>query len=270
MTEPEPTTDAPAPPAAGEGVPGPDVVLADDIPAETAGRWLIAIVILACVLRLTMLGSRSLRRDEAWPVNTALSGGWGEICRVVRAKPMPPGYAGLVKVMHAVGGRTDWWLRLMPAASGIAAVLLLYFVGKRLADRRLGLLAAACLAVSPRHLYHSRDLKQYAFAALVGVLLVLLALIIRERKSLRWWAAWTLVAGASPWIAYSSAMAVGATSALLFIFLVRDRDFRSLAWWLGANVVVGGCVIVLYDLDTPPAQKPEGIEAAPGSRPSED
>jgi len=76
-----------------------------------------------------------------------------------------------------LASRSAWFLRLLPALAGAAAVPLLFVLGRRLAGNWAGGAAAALLAVSPLHIYYSQEIKMYSLA---GTLYVL-GLIITHR-----------------------------------------------------------------------------------------
>ena len=58
--------------------------------------------------------------------------------------------------IQALGGLSVWTTRLLAALGGILAVLLIYWVGTKLFGARVGLAAAAMLALNPWHLQQSR------------------------------------------------------------------------------------------------------------------
>src|SRR4030095_2174374 len=58
--------------------------------------------------------------------------------------------------IQAFGGLSVWTTRLLAALGGILAVLLIYWVGTKLFGVRVGLAAAAMLALNPWHLQQSR------------------------------------------------------------------------------------------------------------------
>jgi 4-amino-4-deoxy-L-arabinose transferase-like glycosyltransferase len=58
--------------------------------------------------------------------------------------------------IQAIGGLNVWTTRLLAALGGILAVLLIYWVGTKLFGVRVGLAAAAMLALNPWHLQQSR------------------------------------------------------------------------------------------------------------------
>jgi 4-amino-4-deoxy-L-arabinose transferase-like glycosyltransferase len=85
-----------------------------------------------------------------WPLQRALAG-----------PPLtnPPLYFALMKLLRYCGLES---LRLPSVVFGAAAVPLLFVVGRRLAGGRVGLWAAALLAISPLHVRYSQEARCYA------------------------------------------------------------------------------------------------------------
>lgn len=134
-----------------------------------AHLWtVLAIVALAAVLRLARLGESppGLNVDEAvnaWNAYCLLTTGtdqhgvnWPIFDSRGFGQGMTTLYLYLLIPFQAVAGLTVASGRLPAAFGGIATVLLLYYVGRRLFGSSVGLVAAGLLAVNPWHLQQSR------------------------------------------------------------------------------------------------------------------
>lgn len=76
-------------------------------------------------------------------------------------------------------------VRLPAVLSGIASVAFLFFIGKKLFDENIGLLAAGLLAVSSYHLWVSRLGLQDG--VVIFLLLLALWLLLKTKDDARWW-----------------------------------------------------------------------------------
>ncbi|NQU76251.1 MAG: glycosyltransferase family 39 protein [Planctomycetes bacterium] len=131
-------------------------------------KVLLPIILLSASLRLVNLGQLppGLNQDEAVIA-------WNAYCLYQTGKdqlgvPWPIFYCRALSVSHdmisvyaaipfqAIGGINTVTTRLPAAIGGILTVLLIYLVAARLFDQRVGLIAAALLAVNPWHLQQSR------------------------------------------------------------------------------------------------------------------
>jgi len=104
---------------------------------------LTGIVLLAAILRLGGLGSRSLWLDEGAEYD-AVHGSLGHLFeRVVNRESTPPLSYLYEWASTKVIGTSEFALRLPFALLGIALVPVMYLAARELAGRRAGLIAAA-------------------------------------------------------------------------------------------------------------------------------
>ncbi|WP_222916663.1 glycosyltransferase family 39 protein [Natrinema sp. SYSU A 869] len=132
---------------------------------------LYPIALLAAALRLFRLDSESYWVDEVVSVTTATSNTPFELLISVPGNdPHPPLYYLLLSGWTAVFGTTELATRLLSALVGIATVVVLYGVGRRLFDREVGAIAAVFVAVSPFHIWYSQEVRMYNLLALLTAL----------------------------------------------------------------------------------------------------
>jgi uncharacterized membrane protein len=138
-----------------------------------AAAWLAGIVVVGTALRVWGLGSEPFWLDEAHSANyTRLSIGelWSFESPFDRVNP--PGYILLLKIWSQAG-RSDEWLRMSSVIAGILTIPVVYLIGRRIADRRLGLVSAAVVAVSGYHIRMSQEVRAYAAIALLTAVALL-------------------------------------------------------------------------------------------------
>ncbi|HPO30649.1 MAG TPA: glycosyltransferase family 39 protein, partial [Candidatus Hydrogenedentes bacterium] len=137
--------------------------------------WLWAVVALAAVLRLIRLGYNDLWHDEVH--NLLCAEFLADLLRYGHlASNHPPLPYILLRGWRELGfGPDEFSLRLLPALAGTLGVVTLYLLAELLFDRPTARWAALLLAVSPFHILHSQDLKEYIYlptlAPLVGYFL---------------------------------------------------------------------------------------------------
>jgi len=142
---------------------------------------LLLILLLAAFLRLFKLGQSppGLNQDEAvnaWNAYCLLKTGtdqtgvsWPLLYTRALGGNNSTLYIYFMIPFQAVGGLNIFTTRLPGAVSGIFTVLLIYFVGKRLFDRQVGLMAALLLALNPWHLQQSRWGHEATLCPLLGI-----------------------------------------------------------------------------------------------------
>ncbi len=127
---------------------------------------MLAIVVVASVLRLHGLDRTSIWNDEAASWNMARHPFW-TMLREQSGDYNTPLFDIILYVMMRLFGDSETILRLPSAILGIANVYLLYRLGSVLWDRLTGVFAAALLTVSGFHIWYSQEARMYAlFAAM--------------------------------------------------------------------------------------------------------
>jgi mannosyltransferase len=128
-------------------------------------------LLLATWLRFYRLAGQSLWSDEGNSVALAQTG-LGEIASRTALDIHPPLYYWLLHGWMRIFGQSEIAVRSMSAVTGVLLVAVVYLLGTRLFDRRVGLLAAFIAAVSPFQVYYAQEARMYALLALLAALTV--------------------------------------------------------------------------------------------------
>ncbi len=197
---------------------------------------LIIILILAAVFRLSVLDHWSLWTDELYTVLVSKLA-----ALTTTGTPTdqhPPFYYLLIQGMVQVG-QSEVWLRLPSALGGITAVWLMWRTGQVLDRPRLGLLAAALLALSPLHIWYSREARMYGPATMMWAAAIYFYLSLWRRGRFLDVIGLSASLLAGLYTAYPTlALVVGQLALLFPIWHRHDRDGRRLKLWLLAQVIV--------------------------------
>lgn len=145
---------------------------------------LLALVAVGAVLRLYMLGTKSLWGDEAFSVLVARmpwraffnSARYGEGNMVLY-------YLLLRPWVHL--GDSEFWLRSLSALTGVSTIVAVYRIGKDFLSPKAGLIAAALLAIHSYHIRYSQELRSYTLVALLAVLSTYAFLAMLEKPERR-------------------------------------------------------------------------------------
>lgn len=173
---------------------------------------LAAVVLVAAGLRLHDLGAESFWHDEAW--TWGLVRGDGLLWKLTRLDAHPPLYFALLHAWARFGD-SEAWLRLPSALAGIASVLLIARLGRRLGGPRAALAAALFLALSPFAIRYSREARSYALLFLLCLAALDAVLDLRDDPGSRAWIRLGLLGGA-----------IGLTHYLGVLFLLALPAFR--------------------------------------------
>ena len=133
-------------------------------------RCVLVLTIVAAILRLSFLGSKSLWFDEsltayrvALPYNSLLN-------LPDPAKLNMPLYYLLLHEWTALAGSSEFMLRLPSAVFGVLTVPLVYFLGVQLGDRRAGLWAALLLTVNATCIEYAQTARSYSMFIALAML----------------------------------------------------------------------------------------------------
>ncbi len=100
----------------------------------------------------------------------------------------PPAYPAALAVLYKVFGWELVWAKALNIGCAAVTVVLIYLIGRRLFDRRVGYAGALVLALFPGQIYFSTLVLTETIFAMVFVLVLLLVLLWTvERQDGAWW-----------------------------------------------------------------------------------
>lgn len=145
-------------------------------------RWLWTILVAGAAVRSIGLGGRSLSYDECQQF-------WASQGNVLISNREitldPPGFAWLLH-FHALAGRSETWLRLLPCLFGILAIAAAYRLTiAATASRWTARAASFFVAFAPYAIRYSQSLRVYSQAMLCAALLVAVFLEVTDEEEPR-------------------------------------------------------------------------------------
>ncbi|MDD3579420.1 MAG: glycosyltransferase family 39 protein [Desulfobacca sp.] len=173
------------------------------------------ILALGLFLRCYGLGERNLWTDEAWVALAALEEHPAQVLQ--EGQSTPPLYLWCVWAMVRLGGPSEARLRLTSCLFGVGTLILIWPLARRLLSPGAALLALALVAISPRLVYYSKELKQYSADAFFAVLALILVERLLRTQGERGWLAFTL----------AMILGLGFSHPLIFVLPVA----AAVLWW---------------------------------------
>ncbi len=137
-------------------------------------RWIIAVILIAFTLRLLNLTYHSFWFDEAVSVYWARQ----SIPRILEVgfllveDRLPPLYYLTLKGWGGLAGLSEFAIRLLSVFYGVLLVPVIFSIAALLFKRRVGMMAAALVAVNPFLVWYSQEARMYAPAVFFGMLAV--------------------------------------------------------------------------------------------------
>lgn len=134
----------------------------DAIPPE-----LYAVTAVGAVLRLFRLGDESLWNDEFASMEDALA--FGPQMAVEQLTVARPLYYIVLRPWIELFGQSEVAMRSLSVVIGVAAIPLLYYLGRELYGEDAAFLSALLLAFSRFHIRWSQDVRMYGLLALLAI-----------------------------------------------------------------------------------------------------
>jgi hypothetical protein len=196
---------------------------------------LLAICVIALILRLPQLGASfygdeqfSLLRDSSTLITNSED----------RFRPL---FFSLLYLWRQMGFHGEIGLRLLPLLFGLIQIPVAWYVGLRLAGKRLARVFAVLIAASPLLIEFSQELRMYSMVALIGLLQVLVYLRLLEKPSLIRWPMFVLVAviGVYTHLHYWLFL-----TGFAVVFLIERRQYPL---WKGWGALAATLVLYLPD-----------------------
>jgi hypothetical protein len=159
-----------------------------------AAHVVVALTVLAAVLRFATLGQQSLWLDESYSIEGISRSFGGVLDWVGTREGSPPLYFVLAWGWAKVFGTGAVGLRALSALAGVATVPLVYAAGAAMASRRAAVVAAAFTAVSPLMVWYSQDARGYALLVALCAASLWFAGRAAAGGSWRWLVAWACAA----------------------------------------------------------------------------
>lgn len=156
--------------------------------------WLVTLA--AFGLRVYGLGAESLWYDEAYSA-TLVRSDISTAIRMLSADLNPPLYFIFLRAGVASFGSTEFALRFVSLAFGVALVPLAWALARRLLDRPTGQVTAALVCLSPLLLWYAREARMYSQATTLGMAAtyaLVRAHANQPQVNARWWAAFAACA----------------------------------------------------------------------------
>ncbi len=129
---------------------------------------LLLLLLLAFVLRIYALEGQSMWSDEGLSLYRArqepadIFNGLIIIDGVETHDTNPPFYFFLLHLLRNAAGETVFALRYSGVLAGVLAVPFIYVLGTAVYGRRVGLVGALLMAISPFHVWQSQVLRNYS------------------------------------------------------------------------------------------------------------
>jgi mannosyltransferase len=170
-----------------------------------------ALVALAALLRFYAIDRGSVWMDEAVSIDFARMP-LDDFLRAVRDDEANMSFYHLLLRLFLLFGESALVVRSLSALCGVASVVLVYALGRRLFDERVGLVAAALLSANVFHIWFSQEARGNALVVLLVCVSTYFFLAIVERPD-----------ELAPWIGYVASSVLAGYAHVFAVFVIASQ-----------------------------------------------
>ena len=190
----------------------------------------LAITVVASILRFYRIGEKSIWLDEAFSVWIARHSLWEGWRWLINIDQHPPLYYSLLHLWIGLFGELQGAVRILSALFSTATVPIFYAAARRLLGRPAAAVAVGILAVSPFHVQFAQETRMYALLTFeVACVLFFLARLLTNRdQPARDWVGLS-VAQALVMLTHNSAavflpVALNAAMAIIYLLFPSEHE----------------------------------------------
>ena len=210
-------------------------------PLRSSPILLLALLLLAFVLRLFRLEVQSLWWDEGISLHLATST-LAEIMANRAANLHPPLYFFILKGWLRLVGLSPFTARYLSLLASWLQVAAVFSLSRRWFNQKIAITATLLTALSPLSIIYAQEIRVYALLPLFYLLLLYLTSYLLQpatNASLRHWVLLGLLEWLGFHLHYIAAFALVFTSLWLLIALYQQKRWTDLRRWLGVQFVCG-------------------------------
>jgi len=193
---------------------------------------LMLIILAGTVLRMYDSTTESLWTDEAFVLHHAEQQTIdGVVQAVVEREAAPPFYYVLMHFWIALVGTSEFSLRMPSVLFGIASIVMLFLVARRLFDDKTALLAAAFMSISAMHVVYAQEARLYLMFTFLVICSTYAFLRINEKK---WMAVYFFVMTIAIYTNYIALLVLGIHG----VWLIVEKKFNKRWLLVSCSVLV--------------------------------
>jgi mannosyltransferase len=237
---------------------------------------LIIIILLGSLLRFYKLGARDFWFDEAFSVRDVRSilllppDANSNLLPFTTDERLPPLFFYLLIPFYVISP-SESVLRIVSAVSGIASIPVMYYLGAKLFNNKLGLVGALLLALSPFAIYYSQELRPYSLFLFFSILAFYLTLLALEKGKNRYFLGLTVTLVLGFYTHYFMVFTIFIINIYYLLCWKTNRPLL-LKWFFSHLALAILCIPALYQVfyhiskgDTNLGEFPPGLRSLAGT-----
>jgi len=208
---------------------------------------ILIILMIASLLRFYHIDYQSVWLDEICSINEANPNiKWSDLeGTILVSDPHPQLYFIFLKIMFLLFGYTTFVARVFSAIVGVLGVYSIYLLGKEVANKKVGMLAAFLLTINYFHIYYSQEVRMYGLLFLLTVLSFYRLVIYLKNttyKNAVWYGFFT---GLMIFTQFFGLFVLASQMFILLVVLLR-LDKKDKLQFLFKSLVSGAIIIAIF------------------------
>lgn len=196
--------------------------------------WFGFVLLFAAILRIYDLGKESYWVDEIYTLQVGLQG----INQILTSHRLdqPPAYYLPFHYWLQIFGTAEIYARAFSVLASFGSIILLYFIGRELFSKEIGLLSALFMGVSNYQLFYAQEVRFYAFFEFTTLLSYLFLILALKYKKISYFISYVM---ASILMLYSHTYGVFILAAQNLFYFLQIKRYRNLILtWILCQAVV--------------------------------
>ena len=169
----------------------------------------IAVLIAALVAFVTVtlfnVTNAAIWFDEAFS-SYLIQFSYADVARYTATDVHPPLYYWVLKAWTELFGTAEFGLRTLSILFAAAAIIVTFFLARRLFGRKVAIVSLLFLVLSPMLVRYSDEARMYTMAAFIVMSATYALVKAREAKQKRWWVVYGVLVGLGMWTHYFTAL----------------------------------------------------------------
>jgi 4-amino-4-deoxy-L-arabinose transferase-like glycosyltransferase len=163
----------------------------------------------------------------------------------------PPGFLWVTRALYEIGATGECLMRLPAFVAGIAALLLMIPLARKLIGNVHAVWALVFFAVSRATVLHSCEVHPYTFDMLVAEVLLYATVTLTDPATSRHCRRWAsvmlcLAGGIGVWLSFPAVFVMGGVSLALAVNFWKKASWRASSVWCAFNGLVGLSGLMLW------------------------
>lgn len=210
------------------------------------GVTLLVSIGIFLALTLTRLTASSIWFDEAFSAYI-IRFDWADLTHYTAIDVHPPLYYYLLKLWSLLFGSSLASLRAMSVFLGVVAIVLLYFLVKKVFKRPAAMLSVLMLSISPMFVRYGVEMRMYMLVCVIAIAATMVFAKLLQTNKRRWYLIYGVLISLGMWTHYVIAVVWLAHWVYRFIYLRMSglrggkllKAYLSLDWILAHVLAVG-------------------------------